>query len=58
LTYPVLGNFLSTIVKDWDARFGPVMASFAQHMELVDKEAWVAFLERALPNSPSMEYIL
>jgi hypothetical protein len=49
-----VGNALGTILKDFDSRFGDQVARFNRHKELVEDEAWAAFLERVLPNTPGL----
>lgn len=45
-------SYLSSIVKNFDARFGSSVASFYQHKELLEDEVWAAYLGRVLGQQP------
>ena len=45
-------NYVSSIVKNFDARFGSTVASFYQHKELLEDEVWAAYLARVLGQKP------
>ena len=49
-------NYLSSIVKNFDVRFGTTIASFHQHKELLEDEVWAAYLARVLGQKPG-QYI-
>lgn len=45
-------NYLSSIVKNFDVRFGDTVKSFNQHKELLEDKVWAAYLARVLGQKP------
>ena len=53
-----LVNYLSSIVKNFDVRFGTTVTSFYQLKELLEDEVWAAYLARVLGRKPGQCMVL